>query len=163
MDVKPKDYIKGIFISKMDGTYLVSISFDENLKIDLLSSFIAGLSMFGKETVGFIDEIIIKGLDLEIFVVQKHELILTVLFSSKMKKQNIRGEAENALNAFHENFKEYLHRDIVDINMFKPFEQTLHKQIEEYFEKIGRSSEDNEKKGERLNFWHIILEKIGKK
>ncbi|MHA1818932.1 MAG: hypothetical protein ACTSVC_00550 [Promethearchaeota archaeon] len=153
MRIDPKNFIKGIFISKVDGVFLVSALFDKEIEVSLLSSFIAGLNMFGKETIGQIEEIIIKGLDLEIFVVQYNDLILTAIFKKSMKKQNIKEEALRVLKLFHERYQSVLNNELTDISKFKDFENILYEQIEAYFAKINENDKTH-------SFWDLILEKL---
>ncbi|MHA1897479.1 MAG: hypothetical protein ACTSU2_08820 [Promethearchaeota archaeon] len=153
MRIDPKNFIKGIFISKVDGVFLVSALFDKEIEVSLLSSFIAGLNMFGKETIGQIEEIIIKGLDLEIFVVQYNDLILTAIFKKSMKKQNIKEEALRVLKLFHERYQSVLNNELTDISKFKDFENILYEQIDAYFAKINENDKTH-------SFWDLILEKL---
>lgn len=151
-----KDFLKGIFISKIDGSFLFALKFDEQLNEQLLSAFIGALQMFGKESVGNIDEIIIKGWNLELLIVSKHDLILTVLFTPDMHKENIRGEAESALDTFYSHYREQLNSgDCNCIDDFLGFSDILKEQISKYFEKIPSETAST-------SFWKIILEKISK-
>jgi hypothetical protein len=155
MSLSPKDWIKGIFISRSDGTFLVSVVFDENLNTKLLSAFIGGLQMFGKESIGNIDEIIIKGLDLEVLVVSKHELILTAIFRNDMFKENLKGQAEMALDAFYNSCKLSLDSGSNCLDDYEKFEKIIEEHIKQYFEMVRN-------KQIQSNFWSIILDRVGK-
>lgn len=147
---KIHDLFKGLFISSFSGQFFVKVLFDNAINAELLSAFIAGLSMFGRETTGHIEEIAIKGLDLEIFVVVKHDLILTAIFSKEMPKMNIREEAETLLDIFFMKYGSLLSETKGCVDEFKEFENTIHKQIEAYFKRL-----EPEKKGvwSRLKFF----------
>ena len=58
---KLKKFMLGIFICRDGGDVLFSYQIDPSLKIDLLSNFIAALSMFGEENLGQIKRIFIEG------------------------------------------------------------------------------------------------------
>jgi predicted regulator of Ras-like GTPase activity (Roadblock/LC7/MglB family) len=141
---KIPELFKGLFISSLSGQFYVKVLFDTTINAELLSAFIAGLSMFGKEAAGHIDEISIKGLDLEIFVVVKHEIILTAIFSKTMPKKDIREEAESLLDKFHELYGNKLSDSLGCVDEFCEFEATIKKHIENYFQGL-----EPEKKG----FW----------
>jgi hypothetical protein len=130
------DQFKGIFISSITGEYYVKVFFDTSIRPELLSSFIAGLSMFGREAVGHIEEILIKGLNLDVFVVHKHNLILTAIFSSEMPKINIKAEAEQVLDIFIQKYGERLSDFNGCVDEFCEFETIIKNQIREYFDNI---------------------------
>ncbi len=144
-----KEQFKGIFISDFSGKYLVQVKFDEEISTELLSSFISGLAMFGKEAIGNIEEILIKGLGLEVFVVQNHGLILTCIFSEAMPKENIRKEAELALASFIERYATELECWDGCVDTFRDFEQMLSEQIVNYFERVSTTPEIKSPS----NFW----------
>lgn len=156
--IDAREFLKGIFISRLDGSFLFSLKFDENLNEQLLSAFIGALQMFGKESVGNIDEIIIKGWNLEVLIVNKHNLILTVLFTPDMHKENIKGEAEAALDEFYEYYKVKIDADdCACIDDFQGFESVLRDQIRQYFANTTQSGDSDQK-----SFWKIILDIISK-
>lgn len=145
----------GFFISKPDGTHLVKYLHNPELQSELLSSFIAGIFLFGKESVGNIDEIIIKGLDIEVLVVYKHDLILTALFSTEMHQSNIKEEAEHALDQFYQKYQGIIQNWCGDVNDFCEFEEIMRIQIKDYFEKIESEQAGlNEKK---KGFWKRLF------
>ena len=83
------ELIKAIFITNNTGQILLNFVNDKEIQSELLSAFISGLYLFGKESIKKIEEITVKGPDLEVYVVQKHGLILTAIFSSAMKQFNL--------------------------------------------------------------------------
>ena len=130
------DQVHGIFITREDGCHLVQFIQNPALKPELLSSFISGLFLFGKESVGHIDQIEIKGIDLEILVVYKNGLILSALFTKDMQKLNIRQEAEDMLDLFHEKYHEMLKDWKGCIDDFDDFSVILKNQITQYFSRL---------------------------
>ncbi|MHA1144312.1 MAG: hypothetical protein ACTSRW_06200 [Candidatus Helarchaeota archaeon] len=128
--------MKAVIIAGKDGRPFISVIKDNVLNGDLISAFISALSVFGEENLGRIEEILIKGLDIDLFIVYRHELILIAVMESGMKKKDIRGEAEFALDSFHDYYKDYLKNWDGDQTIFKEFTQMLEKQIEDYYKKI---------------------------
>ena len=150
--------IKGIFISTENGQHLISYSNDPKLQTELLSAFISGLFLFGRESVGKIDEISIKGLGIEVMVVYKHSLILTALFSTDMVKKDLRGEAEQVLDLFNTKYCHTLEKWNGCVDDFTEFQTTLIQQIQQYFSKINDATGENKKETE--SFWAKIIRKL---
>jgi hypothetical protein len=129
-------WIKAIFITRDSGEILVNFTNDPNIHTDLLSAFISGLFLFGKESVQRIEEIFIKGPDLELLIVYKHGLILTAIFSVSMVKMNLRAEAEQVLDAFYEKYCESLPNWTGCTDDFLEFTDILKAQITAYFSRV---------------------------
>ncbi len=127
--------LKGIIICKESGEYLVDLILDSDINPVLLSSFIGALSLFGKDSLGKIEEILIKGLDVEMVVVSKHKLILIAIMDKKFNKYYIREEAEKALDNFYMFYKNEID-DCMDVNKYDSFKKILLMQIIEYFDKL---------------------------
>jgi len=115
--------IKGVIIAKESGLPLVSVINDKRINTTLISAFISALQFFYKENLGNIDEILVKGLVLHLYIVAKYGLIIIAMMDTNTKKVNIRGEAEEALDGFYYMFKDKLESDVVHKNTFKPFEE----------------------------------------
>lgn len=126
--------IKGIVICKQTGEYLVDLILDSNINPILLSSFVGALSLFGKDSLGKIEEILIKGLDVEMIIVTAYDLILITIFDKNFLSKDARDEAQKALDMFYLLYKDEI-ECCVEIAKFKSFKLLLYKQIEEYFEK----------------------------
>lgn len=148
--------IKAIFMSNSTGQILLNYINDPQIQAELLSAFISGLCLFGKESIQKIEEITIKGPDLEVFVVQKHGIILTAIFSSEMKKFNLRDEAETVLNAFYSQYSDTICNWDGNICCFDGFTEQLKQQINDYFNKI-KNSEIKPNQG--LGFWSRLFKK----
>ncbi len=135
--------IKGIIICKSTGEYLLDLILDSKINPILLSSFIGALSMFGKDSLGKIEEITIKGLDVQMITVSAHELILITILDKNFMSKDARFEAEKALDMFYT-----LYQDEIDscenISKFKMFKLILYKQIEEYFNKLNTPEQDKD-------------------
>ncbi len=89
--------------------------------------------------MGKIEEIIIKGLDVQIIVVTAHRLILIIIVDKNFLSEDAREEAEKALEHFYTLYKDEI-ATCVDISRFTSFKRLLYKQIEDFFENKKNSS-----------------------
>lgn len=110
---------------------------DSDINPVLLSSFVGALGMFGNENMGKIEEIIIKGLDIQIIIVNKYDLFLIALMDKDYAKNDIRSEAEKALDVFFALYRSEI-ESCDEINVFLPFKKALFRQIREYTERIDK-------------------------
>ena len=140
MNVKP---LKGIVICKETGEYLVDVILDTTIDPILLSSFVGALRMFG-DKFGEIEEIDIKGLDVEMIIIYKYNLIFVAILAKGFIKHNIREEAEQALDMFYSLYREEFNQDCIDVSQFHAFKEILMTQIEEYFNRIKSSLMDSD-------------------
>jgi len=108
-----------------------------------LSSFVGALSLFGQENMGKIEEITIKGLDIEMIIVNKYNLVLIAIMAKEFLKQDIRNEAEKALDMFYSLYKDKI-GESCDVQEFESFKDTLYTQIEKYFNKITGEGKEKE-------------------
>jgi len=113
----------------------------------LLSSFVGALGLFG-ENLGRIEEINIKGLDVEMIVVYKYNLIFVAILDKEFLKDNIRDEAEKSLDMFYSLYRKEIDENCNEVSQFSSFKNVLFKQIEEYFNKL----KDSQKKSEIGDF-----------
>ncbi len=107
----------------------------------LLSSFVGALGLFG-ENLGRIEEINIKGLDVEMIVVYKYNLIFVAILDKEFIKHNIREEAEKSLDMFYSLYRKEIDENCNEVSQFSSFKNVLFTQIEEYFNKIKNSQKD---------------------
>jgi hypothetical protein len=135
--------LKGIVICKESGEYLLDLILDSNINPLLLSSFVGALKLFGSN-LGEIEEIIIKGLDVEMIIVYKYNLILVAILDKDFIKHNIRVEAEKALDMFYTLYRTEINSSNIEISQFEEFKNVLSAQIEEYFRKMEDSEEEAE-------------------
>ncbi|MHA1688341.1 MAG: hypothetical protein ACTSYC_11530 [Promethearchaeota archaeon] len=135
-------HIKGIVICKESGEFLLDLILDTHINTILLSSFVGALSLFGKDSMGKIEEIIIKGLDIQIIIVNAHGLILITIVDKNFLSEDAREEAQKALEHFYTLYKDDIHK-CVDISRFSSFKLLLYKQIEEFF-KNKKNSKTNQ-------------------
>jgi hypothetical protein len=133
--------LKGIVICKKSGEYLLDLIFDSEIDPVLLSSFVGALSLFGQDNLGKIEEIIIKGLEIEMITVTKHNLVLITIVDKNFPKQNIRKQSEKALDNFYTLYKDEI-QECTNINKYNSFKKILRMQIEDYFEVIGNNEEN---------------------
>ncbi|MHA1753634.1 MAG: hypothetical protein ACTSYZ_14815 [Candidatus Helarchaeota archaeon] len=129
--------IKGIIIAKDNGIPLVQVLNDESINSTLIPAFVSALHIFGKENLGRIEEIMIKGLDVDMYIATKHNLIIIAIMSSDIKKVDLHKEAEEALDTFYEIFKDELNNEGSYQDVFAPYEILLREQIKNYVSKIS--------------------------
>lgn len=127
--------LKGIIICKESGEYFLDLILDTNINPVLLSSFVGALCLFGKDNLGKIEEINIKGLDIDMIIVYKYNLILIAIMEKNVARHDIRNEAIKALDMFYALYKNEINK-CVDVGIFESFKNILLSQIKEYFEKL---------------------------
>ena len=108
----------------------------------LLSSFVGALSLFGSESLGKIEEITIKGLSIQMIIVNKFDLVLIAIMDKDFIKEDMREEAEKALDMFYHLYQNEI-SDSTDVSQFESFKKILYDQIVEYFNRVNG---DNNKK-----------------
>ncbi len=125
-------YIKGIVICKESGEYLLDLILDSDINPVLLSSFIGALSLFGKDNLGKIEEISITGLDVNMIIVYKYNLILIAIVDKDFVRHDIRDEIEKALDMFYSSYLDDIKKG-VEVSVFNDFKKILYMQIQDYF------------------------------
>lgn len=103
--------------------------------------------MFGSENMGKIEEIIIKGLDIQMVIVNKYDLFLIAIMDKDFAKNDIHTEAEKALDVFFSLYKSEIKSSDPnqDINVFLPFKKALYWQIRDYVERIEKADQNTQK------------------
>ncbi|MFX1354526.1 MAG: hypothetical protein ACFFGP_11225 [Promethearchaeota archaeon] len=142
-DSEVSKLLKGIIICKETGVYLLDLILDSEINPILLSSFVGALSLFGEENMGKIEEITIKGLDIQMIIVSKNKLILIAIMDKEFLKDGIREEAEKALDMFYTLYKNEI-EDCVDVYIFDSFKKILYEQINDYFNKFNNKEKQVE-------------------
>lgn len=137
-DVQP---IKGIVICKETGEYLLDLILDSEIDPVLLSSFVGALALFGLDNIGKIEEITVKGLNIEMLIVSRNHLILVIIFDKNWETNIMHEEAEEALNMFYYTYKDVINKIPIDISKFESFKNLLNIQIKDYFKKVGLTNE----------------------
>jgi hypothetical protein len=127
--------IRSIVICKNTGEYLVDLRLDSNIDSIMISSFVSALSMFGRENIGKIEEISVKGIDVEMVVVSKYNLVLIALMDRDFFKDYVRKSGERILDLFHGMFETELD-EVYDINKFEPFRDVLLSEIQVSLDKM---------------------------
>ncbi len=107
----------------------------------LLSSFVGALSLFGAENMGKIEEITIKGLSIQMIIVNKFDLVLIAIMDKHFVKDDIRDEAVKALDMFYHLYQNEI-GDCTDVSQFESFKQVLYDQIVEYFDRRNGRNKD---------------------
>jgi hypothetical protein len=134
-------HLKGIVICKESGEYLLDLILDSKINPVLLSSFVGALRLFGAN-LGEIKEINIKGLDVEMIVVYKYNLIFVAIVDKEFLKQDIRDEAEKSLDMFYSLYRDEINNNSCEVSQFTSFKNVLFNQLEEYYNKIKESEEN---------------------
>lgn len=127
--------IKSIVICKDTGEYLVDLILDSKINPIMISSFVSALSMFGDENMGKIQEISVKGIDVEMVVVAKHGLILIALMDRDFYKDIVRESGEQILDFFYKMYKTDL-EDCSEISKFKDFRDILMSEVQMSLDKV---------------------------
>ncbi|MBY8979940.1 MAG: hypothetical protein KGD72_06100 [Candidatus Lokiarchaeota archaeon] len=109
---------------------------DSEINPMLLSSFVGALSLFGSESLGKIEEITIKGLSIQMVIVNKFDLVLIAIMDKDFAKEDMREEAEKALDMFYHLYKNEI-SDSTDVSQFESFKKILYDQIVEYFNRVN--------------------------
>jgi hypothetical protein len=107
----------------------------------LLSSFVGALSLFGAENMGKIEEITIKGLSIQMVIVNKFDLVLIAIMDKDFVKEDIRKEAVKALDMFYHLYKNEI-GDCTDVSQFESFKKILYDQIVEYFDRTNGKNKE---------------------
>lgn len=137
--------IKGIVICRELGDFLVDLIVDEKINSILLSSFISAISILGKENMGKITDISIKGLDVDIVVAYKYDLILIAFLSKGYATYGLRDKTEEALEMFYSTYhSEIDSKKLIDINEFDDFKKILFLQLKKYLESINQNQNIDE-------------------
>ena len=133
-----KKTIIGIHISRSGGDVLYSFTIDKTIKIDLISQFIAALSVFGDEMIGGIKQFIIKGIKVDVVIYFKHQLIISAFFhTSQIKEADyLSEEAEIILDDFNKSFKEQLEKGRSNQLIYERFDNSMLSIIQNYFKRI---------------------------
>jgi len=132
-----KKYVLGMFICKKGGDILFSYQIDPKLKIDLISNFIAALSMFGEENVGQIKRIFIEGINIEMNIVTKYDLIIVSFFHPNMIKDHLEDEAIKILDKFYSLFKDPIKLGKTNLSIYQKFDVEMCHFILGYLTRIG--------------------------
>jgi hypothetical protein len=93
------------------------------------------LRLFG-DNLGQIEEITIKGLDVEMVIVYKYNLIFVAILDKEFIKHNIREEAEKSLDMFYSLYRREIEENSMEVSQFSSFKNILLTQVEEYFNRI---------------------------
>ena len=160
MSSNTQKMIKGIIICKETGEYLLDLILDSEINPVLFSSFVAALSLFGKDNLGKIEEIEVKGLDVGMIIVYKYNLILITIMATDFMKNDIRKEAEKALDMFYSSYSDDINdaNGCTDLSIFNDFKKLLYFQIQDYFEIIN-NKEKEDKVGD-YGFFTPFLRKL---
>ena len=122
--------IRSLILCKSSGIYLVDIILDSDVNPMMVASFVSALAMFGKESMGKIEEISVKGMDVELIIVSKYNLILIALMDRHFEKDIIREHGEIILDRFYEMYGRDLEDDVADYSNFSDFKPVLYEEAQ---------------------------------
>jgi hypothetical protein len=133
-----KKFLLGIYISRSGGDILYRFQVSKDMQPDLISNFIAALAMFGEEKMGAIKRIIIEGLNVELSIVSKHDLICVIFFRPNMVSNYLAEEAELGLDKFAEMFAEPLKNHRTNTMIYeKRFDAVMFSLVKDYLQKMN--------------------------
>lgn len=133
-----KKFILGIYISRSGGDILYRFQISEEMQPDLISNFIAALSMFGEEKMGHIKRVVIEGINVELSIVSKHDLICVIFFRPQMVKNYLAEEAEAGLDKFAAMFKEPLRKQRNNTLIYeKRFDKVMFTIVRDYLKRTN--------------------------
>ncbi len=122
---------------------MLDLILDSEINPMLLSSFVGALQLFGTENMGKIEEITIKGLSIDMIIVNKYDLVMITILDKAFVKDGIREESEKALDMFYATYRDEI-EDCADVYQFESFKKILYDQIEDYFKRIKNKDKDAE-------------------
>jgi hypothetical protein len=130
-------YVLGLFICRPGGDVLYTFQISPEIRVNLISQFVAALSIFGEENLGKIKRILIEGLDIEMNIVTAHDLIMVVFFRPNMVKDYLQDESLKALESFYNKFKDVLVNGKSNQEIFRRFDDEMCLLIQEYLVRLG--------------------------
>lgn len=134
--------IRAVVICKWTGEYLVDLILDECLNPVLLSGFVSALSMFGNASLGEIEDISINGLDVDMIIVTKGDLIMVVVMDKSFLKNSMREEAVNLLEAFHTLYFDDIQHNSWNVDVFKEFKNVIMSHMHQVGKRTSISASD---------------------
>lgn len=132
-----QDYLMGIFICRSGGTILYSYQIDPSLNLNLISQFVAALSLFGSENIGKIKRIIIEGINVEMSIVSKEDLLATIFFRPNMVKDHLNLESVKMLKMFYTQFRDLIALNRCNQALYSKFDETMCVLIHDYLIRVG--------------------------
>ena len=136
---------------------MLDLILDSNINPLLLSSFVGALQLFGSENMGKIEEITIKGLSIDMIIVNKYNLVMITIMDKAFVKDDIRGESEKALDMFYAIYRDEI-EDCSEVCQFESFKKILYDQIKDYF--IRMKNEDTGAKIGDFGFFTGAIAKL---
>ena len=127
--------IRSVIICKNSGEFLVDLRLKSNIDPIMISSFVSALSMFGGENMGKIEEISVKGIDVEMVVVSKFGLVFIALMDRDFHKEIVRERGMRILELFQGMYETELEQ-VQDISKFIPFKNVLLSEIQVGLDKM---------------------------
>lgn len=130
-------FVIGMYIGKSSGNVLYSYQIDPSINIELIPQFLSALSIFSEERIGKIKKIHVEGAKLQIMVISKHDLLLTVIFRPDMVQDFLVEEGEKGLSLFYEMYRENLEANHSNLEIFRGFDKVISEIIVDYLQRIN--------------------------
>lgn len=131
-------YLLGIYISRTStGDILYKKEFQLQQRFPLIANFISALAIFGEENLGQIKRIVVEGLDVEMVVISKHGLFLSILFHPNMVTDYLTEESGACLDQFYAQFKAPIEAGKTNQDLYAKFESEMNALIFRYLSRIG--------------------------
>lgn len=134
MSTSKRFLVHAFIISDNNGRFLVDIVRNPKIETEHLSSFIGALKIFGEETLGKIRDIQINGLDINLMIVAKYNLISIVILDSDLPELNMRDGCEKILDAFNKFFKDKVENWNGALEEFRDFRILMDGLVQHFFE-----------------------------
>ncbi|MHA1520660.1 MAG: hypothetical protein ACTSRK_10805 [Promethearchaeota archaeon] len=118
-------FVLGIVVSRYTGEVLYNFQVNPHIQVNKMTKFIAALSIFGEENVGSIKRIFIDGLDIEMRIIHRNNLVLTTFFRPNRVVDKFLSQADEGLDQFYSKYKEQLEAGISDQKIYQTFDEEI--------------------------------------
>ena len=136
-----KGHIRGVVIANEIGNFLVEAMPDKNYNSSLISAFVAGLAQLGRENLGKLHEISIKGEQMSLEVTIRDNLMMISIFDPNVDMCDIQEEGPAVLEYFYEVYKNDLENWDGNQEIFADFTRALSERIENLLKRTVQSKE----------------------
>src|SRR5271157_1510637 len=136
-----KGHIRGVLIANEVGNFLVEALVDKNYNSSLISAFVAGLAQLGRENLGKLHEISIKGEEMNLEVTIRENLMMISIFDPNVEMSEIQEEGPAVLNYFYEVYKNDLENWDGNQEIFEDFTRALRERIQNLLKRTVESKE----------------------
>lgn len=125
--------VHAFIISDSNGRFFVQIIRNPEIDETRLSGFVGALKLFGEETLGKIKDIKITGLDINLLVVSKYNLVSIIILDSDLPEFNMREGCEKLLDTFYTHYVDVIKDWNGSLAPFKEFKTLMEELIQHFF------------------------------